>query len=264
MTSNTVDPIVEGPVRLTILEQGAVWKLSLATPKGNILDAAKNEILRDTFARLRHEGGVKAVILEGEGPHFSFGASIDEHMPDHVARMLTGFHGVFGAMLAARVVTIAVVRGQCLGGGLELASFCQRLFASPDARFGQPEIKLGVIAPVASVFLPERIGRANAEDLCLTGRTIAAMDALSMRLVDEVALDPGLAASEWIRTHLLPLSASSLRHAVECLRAPLAARFAQDIERAERQYLDRLMRTHDAVEGLQAYVEKRQPKWRNA
>ena len=264
MSANLVKPVVEGPVRLSILEDGAVWKLSLATPKANILDAAKIEVLRDTFLKLRQEGDVKAVILEGEGPHFSFGASIEEHMPDRVARMLAGFHGVFAAMLAARVVTIAVVRGQCLGGGLELASFCQRVFASPDAKFGQPEIKLGVIAPVASVFLPERIGRANAEDLCLTGRTIAANDALAMGLVDEVALDPSIAASDWIRTHLLPLSASSLRHAVECLRAPLAARFAVDIERAERLYLDRLMRTHDAVEGLQAYVEKRQPNWRNA
>lgn len=264
MSATTVQPVVEGPVRLSILEDGAVWRLLLATPKGNILDAAKIEFLRDTFVRARQARDVKAVIVEGEGPHFSFGASIDEHMPDRVARMLSGFHAVFGAMLAARVVTIAVVRGQCLGGGLELASFCQRVFASPDAKFGQPEIRLGVVAPVASIFLPERIGRAHAEDLCLTGRTIAVDDALAMGLVDEVAADPGVAAADWIRTHLLPLSASSLRYAVECLRAPLAARFAHDIERAERLYLDRLMQTQDAVEGLQAYVAKRPPKWMNA
>lgn len=264
MSAHAVTPVVDGPVRLSILEGGAVWKLTFATPKANILDAAKIAFLRETFAKVAHAPEVKAVILEGEGPHFSFGASIDEHMPDRVARMLSSFHTMFREILASRVVTLAVVRGQCLGGGLELASFCQRVFASPDAKFGQPEIKLGVIAPVGSVYLPERIGRARAEDLCLTGRTVGAPEALAMGLVDELADDPAAAADAWIRAHLVPLSASSLRHAVECARASLAARFAVDIERAERQYLDRLMTTHDALEGLKAYVEKRQPAWRNA
>lgn len=264
MNPATAKPVVEGPVRLSILEDGAVWKLTLATPKGNILDAAKIEVLRQAFVNVQHATDVKAVILEGEGPNFSFGASIEEHMPDRVARMLRDFHAVFEAMLAARVVTIAVVRGHCLGGGLELASFCQRVLASHDAKFAQPEIKLGVIAPVASIFLPERIGRAKAEELCLTGRTIGASEAHAIGLIDELAPDPGIAAQEWIREHLLPLSASSLRYAVECLREPLAARFTHDIERAERLYRDRLMATCDAVEGLRAYVEKRRPEWRNA
>jgi cyclohexa-1,5-dienecarbonyl-CoA hydratase len=264
VTVHATRPIVEGPVRLSIQEDGAVWHLVLATPKGNILDGAKIEAIRRAFTRVRHEPDVKAVIIEGEGPNFSFGASIDEHMPDRVGRMLPDFHAMFGAMLDAHVVTVAVVRGHCLGGGLELASFCQRVFAAPDAKFAQPEVKLGVFAPVGSLILPERIGRAHAEDLCLTGRTIGVTEAQAMGLVDETAEDPAAAARAWIRKFLLQSSASSLRHAVECLRAPLAERLARDVERAERQYLERLMATRDANEGLRAYTEKRPPQWRNA
>src|SRR6185503_5911370 len=119
-------------------------------------------------------------------------------------------------------------------GGLELASLCHRVVASPDATFGQPEIKLGVFAPVASVVLADRVGRGHAEDLCLSGRIIKADEALGMRLIDQVAGgDPMHAALAYVREHLLPLSGSSLRLAVRAGRANLAARLGRlpDVER---------------------------------
>ena len=257
-------PVLEGPVRLEALEGGAVWSLTLDTPKANILDTPKVRALTDAFRAARNAPHVKAVLIAGEGPHFSFGASIEEHLPDRVAGMLSGFHGLFRTMLEASVPTLAVVRGQCLGGALELASFCTRVVASPDAKLGQPEIKLGVIAPVASVCLRERVGRARAEELCLTGRSVDATEALATGLVDEVADDPRAAALAWVREHLLPLSASSLRLAQKAARADLAERFPREIERLENLYMSELMGTHDALEGLQAFLEKRRPQWRNA
>lgn len=255
---------IQEPVRRERLEGGALWRLVLATPKANVLDAAKVGALTEAFRSARAERGLKCVLLEGEGPNFSFGASVEEHLPERFELMLASFHGLFRAMLEAAVPSAAVVRGQCLGGGLELASFCTRVFAAPDARLGQPEIKLGVVAPLASFWLPERVGRGAAEDLLLTGRTLTAEEARAARLVDEVADDPGAAALAWIRTHLLPLSASSLRAAQRLARAGLARRFEQEIAWAERTYRDELMRTADASEGLRAFLEKRAPRWSDA
>lgn len=254
----------EGPVRVEPLEDGAVWRVCLATPKANILDMEKTETLAAIFDQARRDRGLKAVILEGEGPHFSFGASVEEHLPGKFESMLGGFHAVFGRMLDASVVTLAAVRGQCLGGGLELAAFCNRVFAAPDARLGQPEIVLGVFAPVASVALAERVGRGRAEDLCLSGRIVSAEVAVSMGLVDEVADDPAEAAMAYARQYLLPRSASSLRLAARAVRLGFAGRFRDELRNVEKLYSDHLMETADANEGLRAFLDKRQPEWSDA
>jgi cyclohexa-1,5-dienecarbonyl-CoA hydratase len=166
-------------------------------------------------------------------------------------------------MLDANVVTLAAVRGQCLGGGLELAAFCNRVFADEGARLGQPEIVLGVFAPVASSVLRERMGSGGAEDLLLSGRTIDAREAFRLGLVDEIHGDPGEAAMAYARAHLMPHSASSLRRAVHAARLGFARRFQQDIQQLETLYLDNLMQTADASEGIHAFLEKRAPIWRN-
>lgn len=254
----------DAPVVLEKLEAGAIWRVKLATPKANILDKAKTEHLTRIFGEARTDRGLKAVILEAEGPHFSFGASVEEHLPGQVRAMLRGFHGLFATMLDSAVVTLAAVRGQCLGGGLELAAFSHRLFVAPDARLGQPEIVLGVFAPVASVALAERVGRSRAEDLCLSGRSIGAEEAVSIGLADEIADDPGAAALTYAREYLLPRSASSLRMAVRAVRSDYAERFRDALAETERLYLEELMATDDAVEGLNAFLEKREPKWNNA
>jgi len=255
---------VAGGVRIESLEGGAVQRIVLATPKANILDAAKMTALTEAFEEARADRDLKAIVIEGEGDHFSFGASVPEHLPGKFEEMIPAFHDMFRRLLDASVFTVAAVRGQCLGGGLELAAFCQRVVASPTAKLGQPEIVLGVIAPIASVILPERMGRPAGEDLCLTGRIIGAEEALARSLVDEIADDPADAALAWIRQHLLPRSASSLRLAVRAARAGWAERFLAALAETERLYLEELMATGDAVEGLQSFLEKRAPVWRNA
>jgi cyclohexa-1,5-dienecarbonyl-CoA hydratase len=251
-------------VRVEVLEGGAVRRLVLDTPKANVIDAAMTAALRQAVLEIGADPAVKAAVIEGAGPNFSFGASVEEHLPGAVPAMLRGFHGLFRTMLDVPVVWLAAVRGRCLGGGMELASFCHRVFAAPDVLLGQPEIVLGVFAPMASVFLAERVGRPAAEDLCLTGRTVGAAEAHAMHLVDEVAPDPAEAALAWARTHLVARSAASLRHAVRAVRAGLRHRLEADLAEVECLYLDGLMATADAEEGLRAFLEKRSPRWRNA
>jgi cyclohexa-1,5-dienecarbonyl-CoA hydratase len=257
--------MADGPLSVEHLEDGACWQIAIGGSKGNILDARLMEALAQAFHDAGAAPGLKAMCLEGQGSHFSFGASVQEHLPDRVAGMLRQFHDLLLALVDTSVPVLAAVRGQCLGGGLELVMLCHRVFASRDARLGQPEITLGVFAPVASVVLAERVGRRHAEDLCVSGRTVTADEALAMGLVDElVDGDPADAALAYARQHLLPKSASSLRHAVRAVRASLRARLQAELPAIERLYLDELMKTGDAVEGLQAFVERRPPVWRNA
>jgi len=254
---------IKTSTRVDWLEEGTIWRIALSAGKGNIIDEALIEDLTDVFRRAAETRHLKAILLEGEGPHFSFGASVPEHFPEHAARMLRGFHGLFEAILESDVPVLAAVRGQCLGGGLELASFCHRVFASPDARLGQPEIALGVFAPAASVILAERMGRARAEDLCLSGRVIGAEEALAAGLIDEIAEDPTAAALAHARAHFLPRSASSLRFAVWAVRRGFGERLRQELKALEQVYLEELMATHDAAEGLRAFMEKRPPRWQD-
>jgi cyclohexa-1,5-dienecarbonyl-CoA hydratase len=253
------------PASLIELDGGAWWRVVLGGSKGNIFDTrlttALTEVMHDA-ARAPH---LKAVVIEGDGAHFSFGASVQEHLPDQVAGMLDRFHRLLFALLDTPVVVLAAVRGRCLGGGLELATVCDRVFASPDATLGQPEIALGVFAPAASVALTHRVGHAHAIDLCLTGRIVAAAEARAIGLVDEIVEGhPADAALAWARAHLSTKSAASLRLAVRAVRAHLVTALRSELPAIERLYLDELMQTSDAVEGLHAFLEKREPRWRHA
>jgi len=250
-------------IRLESMDDGAFWRVTFGGARGNILDRATMADLAATFRRARATRALKAICLEGAGADFSFGASVQEHLPAEVPAMLAGLRALVLDLLESGVVVLASVRGQCLGGGLELASVCHRVFASPDAILGQPEIALGAFAPLASIVLPMRIGRAHAEDLCLTGRTIGADTALSIGLVDKIATDPVLAALTWARTHLAGRSASSLRLAVRAIRADLTARIRSELPVLETLYIEELMATSDAVEGVRAFLEKRPPVWRH-
>ena len=241
---------------------GAVfWRVRLATPRANILDEAKVGELRAIQARAGRDRRLKAILLEAEGEHFSFGASVEEHLPGRFESMIAAFHSLVREVVTGDVVWLAAVHGQCLGGALELVSICHRVFASPDSRFGQPEIALGVFPPVASVVLAERVGRGAAEGLCLGGESVSGKEAARMGLVDELAEDPSEAALGWARRCLLPRSAAVLRLAVRALRTPLARRVVEDLPVVERLYLEELMSTRDAVEGLEAFLEKRPPSW---
>jgi len=253
------------PERAVSVERlsNSTMSVELDRPPGNILDACMTLELTALFESLAEEREVSAVILSGAGTHFSYGASVEEHRAAEVAEMLRRFHQLFRTIAKSGVVLLAAVRGQCLGGGLELASFAQRVFSTDDARFGQPEIALGVFAPVASLFLHDRVGRGTADELLLSGRIIGAEEAHALGLVDELAVNPKLAAAAWIEHSLAAHSVSSLRLATRAARFEAMQRFEASIAGIEALYLDELMRTHDATEGIEAFLGKRKPEWRD-
>ena len=156
---------VVAPVRSWSESDGALLRLRLARPKANIVDAAMIGALHAAFDAHRAQAGLRGVLLDAEGPHFSFGASVLEHLADRCAAMLAALHALILCMIDFPVPILVVVRGQCLGGGLEVALAGGPIFAEPDAQLGQPEMKLGVFAPAASCLLPYRVNQPDAEDL---------------------------------------------------------------------------------------------------
>ncbi len=253
--------MTEGPVKAWLERDGRVLRLRLARPKANVVDADMIAALHDELTRHLDRSSLLAVLLDHEGPNFSYGASVQEHLPEHCEAMLREFHRLVMRLLECPVPVLAAVRGQCLGGGLELACCAHLIFAGEDARFAQPEIKLGVFAPAASCVLPERIGPARADDLLLSGRSIDAAQAASLGLVNTVASDAQAAALAYFDEHLSALSASSLRFAVRASRSDLCARVKAKLASVEQLYLHELMASHDAVEGLHAFIEKRAASW---
>lgn len=251
----------EAPLKVWLERDGALLRLRLARPKANLIDAAMIAALDRAFAGHAANAALLAALVDHEGPHFSFGASIEEHLPAQCAAMIRGLHALIERLLDWPKPILMAVKGQCLGGGLELAAAGNLLFAAPDAQFGQPEMKLAVIAPAASCLLPERIGQAKAEDLLFSGRSVDAQTALAWGLAHQLADDPAAAALEYFDKQLAPKSAASLAWAVRAARAPYAARVKQRLAEVERLYLEGLMKTRDAVEGLNAFLEKRTPKW---
>lgn len=254
----------ERPVHAAVTESGALLRLTLDAPPGNILDRRMLGALMDALDAQGRAATIRAITIETSGRNFSYGASVAEHRPDQAAALLGEFHGLFKLLIELAKPTIAVVRGRCLGAGMELATFCHFVFAAPDAEFAQPEIQLGVIAPVASLVLPLRFGQALADDLCITGRTVGANEAQQTGLVRAVADDPAAAAIAFFREHLAARSGAALPIAVRAVRDGFHRTFLERIDALERLYLDELMATKDAVEGIESFLAKRPPHWVHA
>jgi cyclohexa-1,5-dienecarbonyl-CoA hydratase len=249
------------PVRDWVDREGALLRLRLARPKANLVDAAMIAALHGAFVAWRGQPSLRGVLLDAEGPHFSFGASVEEHLPDRCATMLSSLHALILAMIEFPVPILVAVRGQCLGGGLEVALAGNAIIAAPDAQFGQPEMKLGVFAPAASALLPYRVNQPAAEDLLFSGRSIGAAEAKAIGLVQTVFDDPEAAALAYFEQHLVHKSAAALACAVAAARGPMIADVRRRLAELERLYLERLMHTRDANEGLVAFLAKRKPNW---
>ena len=251
------------PLKIWSEAEGRLLRLRLNRPKANLIDAAMIAALDAALARNSGNGQLGAVLLDAEGSHFSFGASVEEHMPAQCAAMLAGLHRLVMRMIEFPVPLLVAVRGQCLGGGLEVALAAHFMFVASDAALGQPEMKLGVFAPAASCLLPELIGPLRSLDLLVSGRSVTGLEAAAMGIASEAVADPEHAALAYFEEHLATKSASSLRYAVKAARLDYVARVRNKIRSVERLYLEELMATHDAVAGLEAFVAKRPPQWQH-
>jgi cyclohexa-1,5-dienecarbonyl-CoA hydratase len=243
------------------LENRTAW-ITLARPPLNILDIPMMEALDATLQRALPK--CDFVVFQGAGTKgFSAGAEIADHTPERVAKMLAAFHAVFRRLAAADCVKIAAVHGFCLGGGMELATFCDFVLATESAQFGQPEIKLGCFPPVAMVTLPQLIGMRAAIHLILTGQQISSGEARRLGLVTRVVADQELrAALDNQLEELRALSPAVLLLTRKILWRLHADDFVKRLKEVERVYLSMLMKTHDAQEGIRAFLEKRQPVWK--
>jgi len=253
---------VTQPVKTWHEADGRLLRLRLNRPKANLVDAAMIAALDQALEHLGNSQ-LGAALIDAEGPHFSFGASVEEHLPSQCTAMLAGLHRLVLRMVESPVPLLVAVRGQCLGGGLELALAGHLMFVTPEANLGQPEMKLGVFAPAASCLLPELVGPQRAFDLLVSGRSITGAQAAAIGIAHEAAADPEHAALAYFEEYLKPKSASSLRYAVKAARLDYVARVREKIRTVERLYLDELMVTHDAAAGLEAFIAKRAPQWQH-
>jgi cyclohexa-1,5-dienecarbonyl-CoA hydratase len=248
------------------MHDNQVVRLTLNAPKANVLDSEMMAELQKALDDLRQQDSVKLLQFTGAGDHFCFGASVPEHVRDKAPQMLKEFHGLFYSLVDLAIPTAALVSGQCLGGGMELALMCNFLFADKSAKLGQPEINLGVFAPPASLILPMKVGQARADELLLSGKIISAEEAASVGLTTDVFDDQDsmlAGVDAWVEKQILPKSASSLKHAVRAARMEFNRAIKDGLEREEQLYLHELMATHDANEGIQSFMERRKPEWQN-
>lgn len=195
---------------------------------------------------------------------FSAGVAVEEHVPATVFQMLDSFHAIFRTLLQTAKPTIAVVNGPALGGGCELIAACDIVIASESARFGQPEIKLGVFPPIAAILLPRIIGERRARELILTGDLIDADEALRLGLVNYVVASDKLEEkTQEILAKLREHSSAALGMTRMALDIGGQNGFESALTNVENLYLHELMKTEDAEEGVRAFMEKRKPQWRN-
>lgn len=251
-------------IRFTIDDR--VARITFARPPLNILNIAMMREIGEALNECSQTAGLAAVVFAAASDTraFSAGVAVEEHVPETIFQMLDSFHSVFRTMTQISKPMIAVVDGPALGGGCELIAACDIVIASERARFGQPEIKLGVFPPVAAILLPRIIGEKRARELILTGEMIDAPEALRLGLVNSVTNIGELEQkTQSVLNKLRELSASSLGLTRAALELGGRLDFESALAEVEDLYLHELMKTEDANEGVRAFMEKRKPEWRN-
>jgi cyclohexa-1,5-dienecarbonyl-CoA hydratase len=249
-------------VRVEIKVTARVARLILVNAPLNVIDLQMAHDLHAALTDLEADGAIAAIVFQGDERAFSAGVDIKAHLPERIHEMLTAFHAVIRAIVASRKITIAAVQGCCLGGGAELASVCDMVYTARDATWGFPEIKLGCFPPVAAVTLPALVGQKRAAELIFTGRQISGDEAVSIGLANRSVRAEELEAlvNETIR-ELGQMSSAALALAKKAMYAWDAIHFDKGLARAEKIYLEELISTADAREGIIAFLEKRSPKW---
>ncbi len=241
-----------------------IIRFTLNAPKANVLDSVMMEELQTHLNALVGSTHVKMIQFIGAGDHFSFGASVAEHTKENAPQMLKQFHQLFYTLVDLGIPSAALISGQCLGGALELALACNFMFIDSTARLGQPEINLGVFAPPASVILPLKVGQARADDLLLTGRSLKPEEAQNWGLVTHTYSDRQdmvNGVDQWCEKNIITKSASSLRFTVKAARWKFNRRLKKQLHQLEEFYIHELMESHDANEGIEAFLQRRDPKW---
>jgi cyclohexa-1,5-dienecarbonyl-CoA hydratase len=249
--------------RLALDLKPPLARLTMRHGSLNIIDLSMMEELRQALAQIEPDPEISTLILAGSQQAFSAGVDVAAHTLEEVAAMLTKFHAIFHAMISSTKVIIAEVRGHCLGGGAELAMVCDLVYASETSTWGFPEIQLGCFPPVAVAVLSSLIGHRHAADLIFSGRTISGREAASIGLANQALADAEVeTAVQRSADRLATLSPAALAVTKRAMYGWQAIHFDKGLARAQAIYLEELMKTEDAHEGIAAFLEKREPRWR--
>jgi cyclohexa-1,5-dienecarbonyl-CoA hydratase len=241
-----------------------VAKIIINRPPLNVLNIETLMELNMALEKARDDSEVKVVVIKGVGERaFSAGLDIKDHFPERIETALNVFNKTFILLASLDKPTIASVQGLALGGGCELACGCDMIVASEKAQFGQPEISVGAIPSVATVLLPRLVGRKKAFELILTGEVINAAEAKRIGLVNHVVPPEKLDEKTMELVNKLkeksPVVVKLTRMA---LYQSMDLDFKKAIDTVTGIYLNLLIKTEDAVEGLKAFLEKRKPQWK--
>jgi cyclohexa-1,5-dienecarbonyl-CoA hydratase len=255
--------VASSSTRISLHIHPPVARITLHNPPLNIIDFPMMEQLSAAIAEAEARSDVIAILLAGSDKVFCAGVDVAAHTPDRVQEMLTKFHAVFRALISSRKVSVATVHGHCLGGGAELAIVCDIVIASESSTWGFPEISLGCFPPVAATALASLAGQKHAAELILTGRKFDGLEARFLGLANWAVPDHQVKekADEAI-ARLSKLSPAALGLAKKAIYAWDSMHFDKGLARAEKIYLEELMHTEDAVEGIAAFIAKREPKWK--
>lgn len=248
-------------IRHEVSADGSIHTITLDSHPGNVIGIAMCAELAAAIETAAAANEAKVLVFRGAGKHFSFGASVEEHLPDQAPQMLAALGGVIRALVGFPYPTVVGVQGSCLGGGLELVLACGIVIAEKEATMANPEIQLGVIAPVATALLGGRV----AEDILLTGRSFSGQEAHTMGIVNVVAPTGELdsVVAEFVEQYFVPRSPFSLRMATKAVRAGRVEAVDARLSELDRLYVEELLPSHDGVEGIKAFLERRPPIWEN-
>jgi cyclohexa-1,5-dienecarbonyl-CoA hydratase len=239
--------------------------ITINRPPVNILDIKTMEEINDALDSLRGNNDIKVLIFSGSGEKaFSAGVDVADHTEDKMEKMLEVFHDIFRKMSKLDQVTVASLKGLTLGGGCEVALFCDLIFAADNVKIGQPEIQLAVFPPIALLILPRLVGLKKASELLLTGKVISAAEAERMGLINKVV--PLESFDEELENFIKPISQLSLvgiKYSKKGINLGLYTSFSDGLEKIEKIYIEELMTSEDPHEGLKAFLEKRKPDWKN-
>lgn len=249
---------------IRVREEGRFARMTLSRPPLNVLNIAMIRSINDYLTSLTTRGDLCAILIDADGPVFSAGVDVPEHRSDTVEQMIGTFHQTIRLIDDLPMPVIAAVHGGAYGGGMELAIFCDIVLAADDLKIGVPEITLGVYPPVAVAYLSRVVGFHRAAELILTGRVLNADEALGMGLINHVyPVAEFRSEVTAFMGQLTRLSAFSLRNTRRALRQASLLSFDESLATAESIYLRDLMTGSDPTEGLDAFVEKRQPVWKD-
>ena len=249
--------------RVALAFHAPVAQITLINPPLNVIDPPMMRELTSALAEVDAHDDISVVVLSGEGGSFSAGVEVAAHTPDKAASMLTEFHAIVRALIATRKVTVAAVQGNCMGGGAELAMMCDMVITTENAQWGFPEIKLGCFPPVAATALSALVGHKRAAGLILTGRMISGKEAAEAGLATRSTLGDELTTvMHELTNQLASLSPAVLAITKKAIYAWDSMHFDKGLARAEKIYLEDLMQTEDAEEGIRAFLEKRNPEWK--